>query len=89
MNLTQLRRQIDRIDRQVLRLLNERASVAGRIGRVKRRQNLPIFDGKREGAVVSRLVRSNRGPLSGTAIRSIFSRILQENRRLQKKGGQE
>ena len=86
MTLEQLRKRIDRVDRKILQLLNERAVVARRIGEIKRRQGLPIFDGKRETAVLRRVTRSNGGPLSAAAISSIFQKILQHNRRLQGKG---
>ncbi len=86
MTLDRLRKEIDRIDLQVLRLLNRRALVARRIGELKRKQGLPIFDAKREGTVLSRMSRANQGPLPESAIQGIFLRILRENRRLQKKG---
>lgn len=84
--LEQLRKRIDRVDRKILQLLNERASVALRIGALKKKQGLPIFDAKREVAVLRRMIRANGGPLSETAVRGIFRQILLENRRLQKKG---
>lgn len=86
MTLEQLRKRIDRIDRKLLTLLNERASVARRIGDLKRRQGLPIFDGKRESAILRRIGRPNGGPLSAAAAREIFRLILRHNRRLQSKG---
>ncbi|MBI3312370.1 MAG: chorismate mutase [Candidatus Omnitrophica bacterium] len=85
MKLNHLRREIDRIDIRLLALLNRRAAVARKIGEVKRRQGLAIFDGKRESAVLSRMIRSNGGPLSPSAVRAIFQVILRHNRRLQGK----
>lgn len=86
MTLTQLRKRIDRVDRKILRLLNERALVARQIGDLKRRQGLPIFNGKREAAVLRRMTESSGGLLSPAAVRSIFREILRHNRRLQGKG---
>ena len=83
MDLNSLRRQIDRIDSGLLGLLNRRAELARRIGAVKKRQGLPIFDGKRERAVLERLLHSNGGPLPQGAVRRIFQEILRNNRRLQ------
>jgi len=82
--LNRLRRQIDRIDQSLLHLLNRRASAALRIGTLKKQQGLPIFDAKREGNVLRRMIHTNSGPLSETAVREIFRRILRENRWLQK-----
>ena len=83
MSLDKLRRQIDRIDSRLLGLLNRRAELARRIGAVKKKHGLPIFDGKRERAVLERLLDSNAGPLPQGAVRRIFQEILSHNRRLQ------
>ena len=83
MNLPSLRKQIDRLDRRVLRLLNDRAQVALRIGRLKNTRKLPVFDGRREQVVLRQLARANRGPLPTRAIRTIFSAILRANRTLE------
>jgi len=83
MMLDDLRRQIDRIDLQLLRLLNRRASAALRIGRIKRKQRLPVYDGLREQQVLLRLARRNAGPLPAASVKAIFKEILRRNRGLQ------
>ena len=83
MTLQQLRNRIDRIDRKLLRLLNERAALAMRIGGLKKKKGLPVFDGKREQAVLRRLERASRGPLPGVSIKKIFRDILFQSRKLQ------
>ena len=85
MNLPSLRKQIDRVDRRVLRLLNDRAKLALRVGRLKKTQKLPVFDGRREQVVLRELARANRGPLPTRAIRTIFSAILRASRTLELK----
>ncbi len=81
--LSRLRRRIDRIDLELGRLLNRRAARVLQVGEVKKKRGLPVFDGKRESAVLNRLMRSNVGPLSKKSIREIFSEILRHNRKLQ------
>ena len=83
MTLDQLRRRIDRTDLQLLRLLNQRAAAAVRIGQFKKRQGLPVYDGRREGKLLRRLLRKNPGPLSSASVRGIFREILRTSRRLQ------
>ena len=83
MTLDQLRLRIDRIDKKLLRLLNQRASAALQIGRVKKQHGLPVFDEKRERAVLGRLVRGNGGPLPASSVKAIFREILRRNRGLQ------
>ena len=85
MTLARLRLRIDRIDKKLLRLLNQRASAALQIGRVKKQNGLPVFDKKRERAVLGRLVRGNGGPLPAASVKAIFREILRRNRGLQSK----
>lgn len=85
MTLDQLRRRIDRIDEKLLRLLNQRAASALQIGRIKKRQRLPVYDGRREQQVLARLARANGGPLPAGSVKAIFREVLRRNRGLQGK----
>ena len=85
MNLNRLRKQIDGIDLKLLRLLNRRASLAVRVGLLKKEKGLPVFDGRREKTILRRLVRTNAGPLSWAAVGKIFREILRQCRSLQLK----
>ncbi len=81
--LNQLRKRIDRIDRKLVGLLNERAALAVRIGDLKKKEGLPVFDRRREAHILSRLSRSRNGKLPAASIREIFREILGESRKLQ------
>ncbi len=83
MSLPSLRKRIDRLDRQILQLLNQRAALALRVGRLKRARGLPVFDGRREAMVLRQAGRTNRGPLSHAAIQQIFRDILRHSRQLE------
>lgn len=85
MTLDSLRRQIDQIDGQLLRLLNRRAETAVRIGRIKKKQRLPVYDSQREQQVLQRLTRGTPGPLPASSVKAIFKEILRRNRNLQGK----
>ena len=82
--LAECRRNIDRIDLQVLALLNERARVVEIIGTVKREQTLPVYEPKREEQVYRNVLDNNHGPLASDAVRRVFERIIDEMRTLQK-----
>ncbi|WP_457600559.1 prephenate dehydratase [Hydrogenivirga sp.] len=58
--LERLRNEIDRIDREILRLLNERARFAREIGEIKKRNNLEIHVPERERAIFEKLLKLNR-----------------------------
>lgn len=83
MDLQVLRKRIDRLDAQLLRLLNTRAALALRVGLLKKRQGRRLFDPKREQAVLRRVTGADRGPLSAQAVRAIYREILRQIRRLE------
>lgn len=78
------RQNIDRIDVQIIKLLNERASHADAIGVVKRHLKLPVYVPSREEQVISHVQQMNPGPLSNEAIRRLYERIIDESRRLER-----
>ena len=78
------RQRIDRIDTQLVGLLNSRSACAVEIGRVKRKLALPVYSPEREAAILERVSRENPGPLDSTAVRRVFERIIDESRRLER-----
>lgn len=81
--LTALRQRIDRVDLGLLRLLNRRATLAVRVGELKRRRSQAVWDPARERRVLEHIRRANHGPLADRAVREIFSAILRASRQLQ------
>lgn len=82
--LVRQRREIDAIDLKLLELLNARTRVVEEIGRIKERLTLPVYEPKREDAVMNNVLSHNGGPLDDAAVRRIFERIVDEMRSLQK-----
>lgn len=82
--LNEFRRNIDRIDLQLLALLNERTRVVEKIGAVKEQAALPVYEPKREDQVFRNVIEHNSGPLPTDAVRRIFERIIDEMRTVQK-----
>ena len=82
MTLDDLRRDIDRVDEVLVRLLNERARCVCEIGRLKKELNLEVYQPDREKEVL-RHVRevASEGPLGPDAIGRLFERIIDEARR--------
>ncbi|MEY3491899.1 MAG: hypothetical protein RL309_1027, partial [Verrucomicrobiota bacterium] len=58
MSLDQHRREVDRIDRELLRLLGERLEVARAIGEAKLKSGAPVYAPQREEQVLSALVEA-------------------------------
>jgi chorismate mutase/prephenate dehydratase len=85
--LKSLRSQIDKLDVQIVKLVNERASVAAEIGRAKSDQGDDIFSPAREEEVFQNVLAANekqKGPLSEATIRAIFREVMSGARALQK-----
>jgi chorismate mutase len=84
MDIDRWRAQIDEIDAQLVRLLNERATCAVEIGRIKRKNDEQLYDPKREQRVLERVTSMSTGPLTAGAVRRLFERIIDESRRLER-----
>ncbi len=71
--LGRLREGIDAIDGELLRLINERAQLAHRIGEIKQGN---IYRPEREAQVLRRVAERNPGPLSATAAQRIIREVM-------------
>jgi chorismate mutase/prephenate dehydratase len=78
-----LRKKIDQVDEKIVRLLNDRASLAQRIGRHKRLTNQEIYVPSREQEVLQRVSELNGGPLPAPAIQSVFREVIAACRTLE------
>ncbi len=79
------RAEIDAIDDELLRLLNQRAAIALQVGEVKRRDDTSLCDHHREREVLNRLCLQNSGPLGEQNVTSIFQRIIDESLHIQQR----
>ncbi len=84
MTIDDLRAEIDRLDSELLKIFNERAVLALRIGELKKESGLPIFDPGREKKIFQRMKNDNPGPLDDQAIVRLFERVIDESRRLER-----
>ena len=82
--LNEYRGRIDRLDREIVQLLNDRATCALELGRCKSEAGLETYQPQREVAVLKHARAENRGPLGAEAITRLFERIIDENRRLER-----
>src|SRR5437764_11106010 len=85
--LDDLREDIDRIDEVLVRLLNERARCVCEIGRLKKLQGIEVYQPDREKLVLEHVRGvAAEGPLGPEAIGRLFERIIDEARRLERRG---
>lgn len=81
-SLDDWRQQIDALDAELLRLLNQRAAIACEIAQVKVSCGIPAYDPKREARVLERITTQNLGPFEDESVRAIFHSIIHETRTL-------
>ena len=82
--LANLRAEIDRIDKELVDLLNRRSEIAVQIGRIKQAQGMDIWSSSREDEVVSRALEASKGPLPHETLRLIFRELMSSSRSLQR-----
>ena len=85
MDIDALSQEIDAIDKEVLKLLNQRVKAASKIGEIKKEHDAPVYVPAREEAVFKKLIKVSDGPLGEAEIRSIFREIISASISLEKK----
>lgn len=84
MSLESLRKKIDSIDVDLLKLLNKRANVILEIGQLKAKEKKSIYVPDREAEVYKKVFSANKGPLSSRALGAIFREIMSGSFQLEK-----
>jgi chorismate mutase/prephenate dehydratase len=85
--LQQLRAQIDKLDVQIVELVNKRAAMMAEVGRAKAESGEDIFSPAREEEVFKNVLLANEkshGALSEECLRAVFREIISGARALQK-----
>ncbi|MBI2820157.1 MAG: chorismate mutase [Acidobacteria bacterium] len=85
MDIADWRKKIDAIDRDLVRLLNERARAVAEIGKIKLQGGLPIESSGREEKVLENVRNANQGPLDNEELRRVFERIMEAGKGLQRR----
>ena len=84
MDIEDWRKKIDELDRNLVKLLSERARAAVEIGKLKRNTSMPIYEPDRERIVFENVQGANPGPLPGRDLVRIYERIIDVMRNIQK-----
>ena len=78
-----LRSRVDEVDRELIRILNERARIVQEIVTIKAEAGKPLFDPRREEEILQKVAEQNEGPIYDTSMREIFEFILHRIRDLE------
>jgi chorismate mutase / prephenate dehydratase len=84
MNIPEHRKAIDRLDAQIVRLLNERTKHVLGIGEIKIKAGEEIYAPHRELAVFERICRLNQGPMTDESLRAIYREVMSSALSLEK-----
>ncbi len=85
--LKTLRLQIDKLDLQILDVINKRAGVAAEIGKLKNDRGAEVFSPAREEEVLKNVLEAHekgKGPLDANTVRAVFRELMSGSRALQK-----
>ncbi len=82
--LTPLREQIDKIDSQILDLINQRLTLGKKVGAIKKEKGSQILDLSRERKVIENLFKINKGPANKDLLQYLFNVIITATREIQK-----
>lgn len=76
MQLQELRKEIDRIDSELLELIQKRIQTVGEVAEYKRAHDLPVFAPDRENEVLNRLADKVADPNHTSGIRLLYGIIM-------------
>ena len=84
MNIPEHRKAIDKLDTQIVKVLNERTKHILAIGEIKLKAGEEIYAPHRERAVLQRICRQNQGPITNESLRAIYREIMSSALSLEK-----
>jgi len=82
--LDNLRKRIDELDAELLRLLNKRAECVVKIGAIKQKEKSNVLVPQREKELLDRLITLNSGPMTEKMVCRLFQEIIDTLKELQK-----
>ncbi|MEM7453591.1 MAG: prephenate dehydratase [Planctomycetota bacterium] len=74
--LSDLRDQIDHLDRQLVDVINRRAQCVVEVGKLKRETGIPIYAPHREVAVLQKVKSLNDGPIPDATLEAIYRELM-------------
>jgi chorismate mutase/prephenate dehydratase len=84
MNIPEHRKAIDKLDAQIVKLLNERTEHVLGIGEIKLKAGEEIYAPHREKAVLDRICKLNSGPIKNESLRAIYREVMSSALSLEK-----
>ena len=86
MELDKARTEINKIDKEIVKLLQKRFNIVNEIGNYKRKQGLPIYDEAREKQVVESCISYLENKEYSKFIDDIYFQIMKCSKDIQQEG---
>ena len=83
MDLQKCRDEIDLIDREIVKLFQQRMDVSSKVADYKRCTGKPIFDKAREDAILDKMATMAENEFQAHCLRELYSQIMSMSRKLQ------
>ena len=83
--IKELRNSIDKVDDQIFDLILKRYDYAEKIGRIKKKMDLPVNDKAREGIIIERLSEKLSTKLNSKEIKKIIDPIISISKDIQRR----
>ncbi len=76
--LNQIRKRIDEVDQELIRLISDRAALATKIAEIKKEtgKDTAFYRPEREAEVLQRVIAMNKGPLSDVELGHLFRELM-------------
>jgi chorismate mutase / prephenate dehydratase len=81
--LAGVRDRISGLDKALVKLLNDRASLVVEVGKLKRAAGLPVYAPHREAEVLDRALKANTGPLPDRTLEAVYRELMSGSFQLQ------
>lgn len=81
--LQDIRRDIDRVDEEILRLYRERLKLSEEVYAVKKQSDIQVLDSKRENEKLDKISALALNEVEAMRFRNLFSYIMKESRDVQ------
>lgn len=82
-NINNIRREIDLIDEELVRLFERRLELALKVSEYKKENSLPIFDSNRETEVINKAKSRLHNPQFEDYVEEFFTDIMEISKKLQ------
>lgn len=81
--MQQLREQLDNLNLDILKLINQRGDIVQQIGEIKGKQSTRRFDPVRERDMLNNIISHNDGPFTNATVEHIFKEIFKAGLEIQ------